>query len=92
MSYRRPPTCDPRTARAVPPVAAYDDRACRDVDLKIFFPPKSTHADEAREICGRCNCQAECLQWALDTEQAHGIWGGTSPDERFQLLKAREDS
>ena len=31
---------------------------------------------------------SDCLQWALDTGQDAGVWGGMSEDER-RLLKRR---
>lgn len=76
------------TARdaATPPVAAHPDRACAGEDPEIFFPHASTPATEARAICGRCPHQQPCLDWALETEQLFGVWGGTSADERARML------
>lgn len=79
-------TVDRVMARAVPPVAAYPDIACRGENPEIFFPSKGIRATRAREICGRCTHRAECLEWALRTRQSFGIWAGTSPEERIEML------
>jgi len=43
---------------------------------------------EAKEICARCRVQRECLMFALVTRQRHGVWGGMSEEERYQLERA----
>jgi WhiB family redox-sensing transcriptional regulator len=60
---------------------------CRNVDPEIFFPigsvgPALDQIDEAKRICGQCRVDAECLAFALETGQDHGVWGGTTPEER----------
>lgn len=82
------PTEDRVIARALPPVNNHPDIACRGEDPRIFFPEPGRTIDRARAICGRCNHRQECLDWALDTEQAFGVWGGTSPEERHRLRLA----
>ena len=64
---------------------------CRDEDPELFFPigttgPAATQADEAKQVCRRCAVVDDCLEWALETGQDAGVWGGTSEDER-RLLK-----
>lgn len=78
---------DPIHARATPPVAAEPDRACAGTDPEIFFPKVTTATAEAFAICGRCPHRQACLDWALATGQAHGVWGGTSADERARMLR-----
>ena len=36
----------------------------------------------AKGICYECPIRQKCFEYALETDQRHGIWGGTSPDER----------
>jgi len=67
-----------------------DLAACREVDPEIFFPVSTTGAAlgqvrEARTICARCQVAADCLDWALRVGQDHGVWGGTTPEERRAL-------
>ena len=36
-----------------------------------------------------CEVRAQCLEYALETDQRSGVWGGLSERERFDL-KARQ--
>ena len=61
--------------------------ACREVDPELYFPigntgPALLQIDEAKQVCGRCSVQEPCLQWAVDSGQDAGVWGGLSEDER----------
>lgn len=61
--------------------------ACRDQDPELFFPigdtgPALLQTAEAKSICGACGVKNLCLQWALETGQDSGIWGGLTEDER----------
>jgi WhiB family transcriptional regulator, redox-sensing transcriptional regulator len=65
---------------------------CRDTDPDLFFPVGTTgHAlvqiDRAKEVCGQCPVKVDCLDYALETNQDSGIWGGTSEDERRVLRR-----
>jgi WhiB family redox-sensing transcriptional regulator len=60
-------------------------RACAGADPAIFFPEQGGPASEAKAICGRCPHRQACLDWAIATGQAFGIWGGASPDERARM-------
>lgn len=66
--------------------------ACRDVDPELFFPigntgPALLQIDDAKQVCRRCKVAEECLQWALDSGQDSGVWGGLSEDERRALKR-----
>lgn len=82
-------TFDAAVARSTPPVATQPDRACNGVDTRIFFPEKGETSKAARQICGLCPHRAPCLEWAIETQQAFGVLGGTGPEERERLIKAR---
>lgn len=69
-----------------------DHAACREEDPDLFFPigtsgPALLQTLQAKAVCGRCPVRERCLRWALDTEQAVGVWGGTSEGERQELLR-----
>lgn len=36
----------------------------------------------AKELCNECPIKKKCFEYALETHQEYGIWGGTTPDER----------
>lgn len=40
---------------------------------------------KAVAVCHACPVRAECLEWALRTEQDHGVLGGLTPDQREAL-------
>jgi WhiB family transcriptional regulator, redox-sensing transcriptional regulator len=66
---------------------------CRDTDPDLFFPVGTTgHAlmqiERAKEVCGECLAKDDCLEFALETNQDSGIWGGTSEEERRALRRA----
>jgi WhiB family redox-sensing transcriptional regulator len=43
----------------------------------------------AKKICRRCPVARECLTYALEHREPYGIWGGTTPKERFAMLAAK---
>ncbi|AZZ39310.1 WhiB family transcriptional regulator [Acidipropionibacterium jensenii] len=68
--------------------------ACLDEDPELFFPigntgPALAQIAEAKKVCARCEVRTECLTWALEAGQDHGVWGGMSEDER-RAIKRRQ--
>jgi WhiB family redox-sensing transcriptional regulator len=66
--------------------------ACVDKDPELFFPVgKKGRAlqqiEDAKAICRRCELKDDCLQWALETGQDAGVWGGMSEEERRALRR-----
>ncbi|MFE5842009.1 WhiB family transcriptional regulator [Streptomyces niveus] len=60
---------------------------CCDEDPELFYPigntgPALVQIEEAKAVCRRCPVREQCLQWALENGQDHGVWGGLSVDER----------
>lgn len=41
----------------------------------------------ARAVCATCPVRAECLTYAMDNSERHGVWGGMSVKERQRLRK-----
>ncbi len=69
-----------------------DVAACRDSDPNLFFPvgttgPALDQIAEAKAICAGCMVQDDCLQYALESNQEAGVWGGYPEDERRRLRK-----
>ena len=65
---------------------------CRDTDPDLFFPVGTTgyalvQIDKAKQVCTECPVCEECLQYALETNQDSGIWGGTSEEERRHIRR-----
>src|ERR1700722_18202407 len=68
--------------------------ACRETDPELFFPvaahgPDAGEIARAKAVCAACPVRRQCLQYALATHQMHGVWGGTTAEER-QLQVRRE--
>lgn len=71
--------------------------ACRGPQAVMFFPPshferkdeKELRESSAKAICAGCAVRRDCLDYALDIREPHGIWGGLSELERRSIL-ARE--
>lgn len=53
------------------------------------WAPPATHWSRsiAKEVCGECPVKVDCLDYALETNQDSGIWGGTSEEERRTLRR-----
>ena len=71
--------------------------ACRGEDAAHFFAPsyferraeKDAREAVAKAFCARCPVRDECLEYALDTRDNHGIWGGMNEMERRAILRRR---
>uniref|UniRef100_UPI0030E49F84 WhiB family transcriptional regulator n=1 Tax=Streptomyces tubercidicus TaxID=47759 RepID=UPI0030E49F84 len=62
----------------------HQHRECAGKDPDVFADDdKSTIA---KAICAPCPAKAFCLQFAIDTNTSHGVYGGLDPDEREELL------
>ncbi|MGW2370494.1 WhiB family transcriptional regulator [Streptomyces sp. NPDC001667] len=64
---------------------------CTRLPPEYCFPePRSVHEDKALTLCSNCPVQTECLAYALDEKILYGIFGGTTPRWRRQLLSRRQ--
>lgn len=67
------------------------------VQKKLFFPPTeddttsvvARHLMAVRPVCQSCPVATECLRWALDGGQDHGLWAATTPTDRRAIRRAR---
>jgi WhiB family redox-sensing transcriptional regulator len=70
-----------------------DQAACRSSDADLFFPAGNTgvaasQIEAAKAVCRSCPVRVACLQFALESNQEAGIWGGTDEEERRKLRAA----
>jgi WhiB family transcriptional regulator, redox-sensing transcriptional regulator len=71
--------------------------ACRGEDAVYFYAPnyfekraeKNAREAVAKAYCARCPVRDECLDYAMATREAHGIWGGLNEMERRHLTRSR---
>ncbi len=74
------------------PVYWQQRSACRDVDPELFHPighvsgTDLLQADRAKAICARCPVRQQCLEFAIDNGEQHGIFGGMDERERREYV------
>lgn len=74
-------------------IAAWRARAnCRDEDPNLFYPGhegvgRPAKSEKALGICAVCDVREECLEYALETNQEYGVWGGVEEEQRRRLRK-----
>ena len=69
-----------------------DEALCKESDPEAFFPEKGGSTKQAKTVCKRCPVTEKCLQYALDNDERHGIWGGKSERERRIILNGTAES
>lgn len=65
----------------------YAGALCAQTDPEAFYPKKGGNVAVAKKVCAVCPVRAQCLEWALDTVELWGVWGGTTRLERRKLRK-----
>ena len=82
---------DPRPGDDLPRFGWQDRAACRDEPLELFFGPDGERPTvrRAREaaalaVCARCPVVDSCLQHAMALPENHGVWGGTTEQQRAE--------
>ncbi len=74
-----------------------EDAACREHENTLFFGPdhqeseleKQSREARAKTVCHSCPVAEQCLEFAMDTNQKYGIWGGLTDRERASLKRRR---
>lgn len=71
-----------------------DDALCAQHDPELWFTDsedpdfnsqRRVREAVAKDICKGCPVAAECLAYALSSDQRYGIWGGLAAWERRQM-------
>jgi WhiB family redox-sensing transcriptional regulator len=82
----------------------FDQPLCAEIGPLAYFPASDDNAEReivteqehwkiAKKLCKACKHQKDCLDWALETKEGYGIWGGMSTQERREysrMQKARK--
>lgn len=63
--------------------------ACRGLRTEEWYPDSESEepSPTVLSVCESCDVQQECLQWALDHNEKHGIWGGMSQRGRKNYVR-----
>jgi WhiB family redox-sensing transcriptional regulator len=72
------------------PLAWFEEAACTSADPDAWHPDRGGSVADAKRVCRRCPVIADCLKYALDTDQWQGIWGGLSPRQRRALVRQKD--
>ena len=72
-----------------------DFALCKGVDPDAFYPEKTEpdyneRVAQAQAVCATCPVRTDCLAFAMDTHQKHGIFGGLTPSQRHHLRYPRK--
>ncbi len=72
----------------------YTRAACAEYDPELWFPHSDAalnvaQVDEAKAVCSACPVIDACLDWALEHNVEHGIWGGATEAERRSIRRSR---
>jgi WhiB family redox-sensing transcriptional regulator len=65
------------------------DGACRWVEPELFFPISDADALDAKRVCATCAVRDRCLDYAIQTREFDGVWGGLTGAERRALHRQR---
>lgn len=57
-------------------------QACLKEDPDLFYREDAASLKAAKAVCARCPVLEQCRDWAVETGEPHGVWGGLDEDER----------
>ena len=85
---------EPRFRRDPREMAWIEQGRCIGEDPELFFPvgtsgPALAQAERAIAVCLSCSVRADCLEWALETCQDAGVWGGLDEEARREIRRER---
>ena len=66
--------------------------ACQGLNPDIFYPDSEENCEQALSICKNCEVRIACLNYALESREKQGVWGGASARERRKLLRTSRRS
>lgn len=77
-----------RAARSEKAIIWQRNAACVGLDVNDFYPSEKTNVPKSvRRTCEGCPVRRECLAYALEYSEPHGVWGGFTPTERRALVR-----
>jgi len=66
-----------------------DRAACHGLGDLFYTESKEDegHMRQAKRVCASCAVRLDCLSYALERRERHGVWGGLSSHERRNMHK-----
>lgn len=74
------------------PQILYDKGACYGADPQAFFQEKGGDVRPAQRICSNCTVFEECQEYALESREPFGVWGGLSEQDRRKIRASRKSA
>lgn len=78
------------------PPTWHEGAICAQTDPEAFYPEAGGVNHEAKRICATCPVLNDCREWAIESCEPWGVWGGLSErerrEERARRRKAQEES
>lgn len=68
--------------------------ACRGMGPDLFFPDPRDGATsvEAKKVCAGCPVRVQCLDYAVEHLEDHGVWGGMTQKGILKVRRARKSA
>lgn len=69
------------------------EASCLDTGNGKYFADPNGERDqiaEAKKVCKSCDVRWRCLQFAINNDIRHGVWGGFTPSERNSYTLERK--
>ena len=75
----------------------FSDGNCADIPFPDLFFPESISQEKAgasmvKSVCTPCVRRQDCLDFALENNEQHGIWGGLNAAERNALPQSAKQA
>ncbi len=67
----------------------YDRANCLGATPRLFYAERGEGSAIARQVCAGCEVRVDCLEFALERNETHGMWGGCSERERRGMVYRR---
>lgn len=83
----------PEVLNPYEPPAWHAHAACRRMGPSTFYAERGdseTRTGRAKLVCAACVVRAECLTYALEACERHGVWGGLTVNERKEVRMGRK--
>ncbi len=68
-----------------------ENAACKGVRPGLFYPESDLEERKAKAVCGLCRVRDCCLEFALNSGEPEGIWGGLNSRQRRRLVRSRRE-
>ncbi len=68
-----------------------EEAVCGGAETEAFYSDTERFLRRLTEqYCKKCPVMNQCLEYALASEDQFGVWGGTTPRQRREMLKQKQ--